>query len=107
MKTPDDNHDPLDDLLRRASQDARRGEWLREASRGLEARVLRRIARPETWAEAVFSLTSWRPLAAAAAVVVIVALWAGRGVADVFNDEWIATQTGGGPGETEPGDFDF
>jgi hypothetical protein len=104
MKTPD--HDPLDTLLRDAAHDPRRGEWMREAARGLEARVLRRLAQPETWAEAVFSLTSWRPLAAAVAVVLLVGVWTGGSVADVFDDDWLAIEAAGDTGET-PDNFDF
>ena len=107
MKIPDNNNDGLDDMLRGAAQDPRRGEWLRDAARGLEARVLRRIAKPESWAEAIFSLTSWRPLAAAVAMVLLTGIWAGRGVTDVFNDDWLASQTGGDPGEAVTVDFDF
>ena len=106
MKMPDEEEE-LDALLRAAAGDPRPDGWVHDASRGLEARVLRRIAKPETWAEAIFSLTSWRPLAVAAAVVLIIGLWTGRSVADVFNDDWIATQTGGDPGETASDDYEF
>jgi hypothetical protein len=104
MKTPD--HDPLDTLFRDAAGDSRRDEWMRDAARGMEGRVLRRIARPETWAEAVFSLTSWRPLAAALFLVLIIGAWTGRGVADVFNDDWLTVHASAEPGEPSE-DFDF
>lgn len=104
MKTPDD--DSLDSLLRDAARDPRRREWMHDAARGLEARVLQRIARPETWAEAVFSLTSWRPLAAAAALLLLAGLWTGRSVADVFNDDWLAARTTDEAAEVSE-DFDF
>ena len=91
MKTAN-NDDQLDALLRDAARDARPGEWVRAAGRGLEARVLKRIAKPESWTEAIFSLTSWRPLAAAVGAVLIVGAWSGRGAADVFNEDWLTTQ---------------
>ena len=106
MNKPDAD-EQLDALLRGAAEDPRRGEWLRDAARGLEARVLRRIARPESWAEAIFSLTSWRPLAAAVAVVLLVGLWTGRSVTDVFNDDWLAAQTAPEDGAAESETFDF
>jgi hypothetical protein len=93
MKTPDDGK--LDALLREAAGDSRPAAWVCDASRGMEARVLKRIARPESWAEAVFSLTSWRPLAAAALAVVAIALWSGRSAADVFSEEWLTSHTAG------------
>lgn len=102
MKSPDEN---LDDLLRRAAPDPRRTDWIRRASRGLEARVLQRLAQPQSWSEALFSLTSWRPLAAAAALVLAVAAFTGRGVTDVFDDDWLTLQT---PDADPAGaDFDF
>ena len=106
MNKPDPDQQ-LDALLRGAAEDPRRSEWLRDAARGLEARVLQRLARPESWTEAVFSLTSWRPLAAAVAVVLLIGLWTGRGVADVFNDDWLAAQAGTDAETAEPETFDF
>lgn len=103
MKTPDEN---LDSLLRDASRDPRPDGWIRHAARGMEARVLQRIAQPESWAEAIFSLTSWRPLAAAILTVLLIGAWTGRSVADVFNDDWLTVQTAD---DTDPGAdvFDF
>jgi hypothetical protein len=91
MKTPEE--DNLDALLHRAARDDRPAEWASDVSRGMEARVLKRIARPESWGEAVFSLSSWRPLAAAAAAVLAIAAWSGRNTADVFNEDWLMSQT--------------
>ena len=91
MKTPND--DKLEALLRDANADPRPGEWIRNAARGMEARVLQRLAQPESWAEAIFSLTSWRPLAAALVAVVIIGAWSGRSITDVFNEDWLTTQT--------------
>ena len=91
MKTPDD--DNRDDLLREASGDTRPHAWVRDASRGMEARVLKRLASPESWTDAILSLTSWRPLAAAAVAVVVIGAWSGRNTADVFNEDWLTSQT--------------
>lgn len=90
MKPTDDR---LDSLLRDARQDPRPLSRTAAAARGLEARVLQRLARPESWAEAIFSLTSWRPLAAALVTVAAIALFTGGGAADVFSDEWLHSQT--------------
>lgn len=92
-------HDP-EELLRLARTDDRPAGWVTSAARGLEARVLQRLAQPETWTEALFSLTSWRPLAAAVLTVVIISLWTGRGVAEVFNDDWLTSQTADESSET-------
>lgn len=108
MKTPGDPD--LDSLLREAAGDPRPADWTHTVSRGLEARVLQRLARPESWAEAIFSLTSWRPLAAAAAVVLAVGVWGGRSAMDVFNEDWLTTQSAEPEGGlTSPGldEFDF
>lgn len=94
MKTPEDG--PLDALLREAAGDSRPAAWVCDASRGMEARVLQRIARPASWAEALFSLTSWRPLAAAALAVVAIGLWSGRSTVDVFSEEWLTSHTAEG-----------
>lgn len=103
MKTPDEE---LDNLLRDAAADTRPGSWIRDAARGMEARVLQRLAQPESWAEAIFSLTSWRPLVAAVIAVVIIGAWTGTSVADVFDEDWITLQS---PEPPEAGieDFDF
>ena len=90
MKTPDEN---LDSLLRAAARDPRPADWISRAARGMEARVLQRLARPESWAEALFSLTSWRPLAAAVVLVLLIGAWTGSGIMDVFNDDWLTLQT--------------
>jgi hypothetical protein len=92
MNPPDD--DPLDTLLRAAAADSRPAAWTSDAARGMEARVLKRIARPESWSEALLSMTSWRILAAAAAAVVVIGVWSGRNTADVFNEEWLSSHTG-------------
>lgn len=101
MKTPDEN---LDHLLSHAAHDPRPDSWIHRASRGLEARVLQRLARPQSWSEALFSLTSWRPLAAAAALVFAIAAFTGRGVTDVFDDDWLSLQT---PDATDPASAGF
>jgi len=109
MKTPDD--EKLDTLLRNAAGDARPDEWARDAARGLEARVLQRITQPESWKEAVVSLSSWRPLAAAAFTVLVICVWSGRGAVDVFNDDWLTTRAvqdpDTGAGATEFDDINF
>ncbi len=103
MKTPDED---LDNLLRNAAADPRRGSWIRDAARGMEARVLQRLTQPESWAEAIFSLTSWRPLVAAVIAVVIIGAWTGSSVADVFDEDWITLQS---PEEPDAGmeDLEF
>jgi hypothetical protein len=93
MNPSDD--DKLDAFLRAAADDPRPGEWSRAAARGLESRVLKRIAKPGSWSDAVFSLTSWRPLAAATAVVLLIGAWSARSVAEVFDDDWLTSQTAG------------
>jgi hypothetical protein len=85
-----DHH--LDDLLRKAARDERPATWAATATRGLEARVLQRLHRPASWSDALFALNSWRPLAAAAAVVAITGFWSAPALADVMDDEWLATQ---------------
>jgi hypothetical protein len=91
MKTPEE--DKLDALLREAAEDSRPLTWVDDASRGMEARVLQRIARPESWADAVFSMASWRPIAAAVLAVAAAGVWCGRNTADVFNEDWLTSQT--------------
>ena len=97
MNPSDD--DKLDALLRAASADSRPDDWARAAARGLEARVFKRIAKPESWTDAFFSRTSWRPRAAAAAAVILIGAWSARSVAVVFNDDWITSQTASEPDE--------
>ena len=82
-----------DRLLRTAAGDTRPAQWAHTAARGLEARVLARLARKESWAEAAFGLASWRPLLASAGLVAIAAVWAGGSAAQVWDDEWLAGQT--------------
>jgi|GEM_PF-5527340 len=107
MKTPDDD-DELDALFKDAARDTRQVEWTRNAARGLEARVLKRIARPESWNEAIFSLSSWRPLAAAAFAVLAIGAWSARSAVDVFNEDWLTTQTVEDPDSgTEFDDMEF
>lgn len=103
MKTPDEK---LNALLRDASADPRPGSWIRDAARGMEVRVLQRLAKPETWSEAIFSLTSWRPLAAAVIAVLLIGAWTGNSITDVFDEDWITLQT---PEEPDAGmeDFEF
>ena len=96
----------MESLLRAAAADDRREAWIRSASRGLESRVLQRLSKPESWSEALFYLASWRPLAAAAMVVLAVGAWTGRSVADVFNDDWLTSQTAEEPG-TSVDDLEF
>lgn len=109
MNPPDDNH--LDALLRAAAADSRPAAWTSDAARGMEARVLKRIARPESWGEAVLSMTSWRTLAAAAVAVIAIGVWSGRNTADVFNEEWLSSHTGAehedGLPATGPDDLEF
>ncbi len=90
MKTPDEN---LDALLRGAAADPRIDPWIRDAARGMETRVLQRLARPESWSEALFSLTSWRPLAAAVVAVLLIGAWSGSSITDVLDEDWITLQT--------------
>ena len=89
MKTPADHE--LDALLRAAAGDDRPDAWSASVVRGLEARVLLRLARPISWGDALFSLNSWRPLAAAAVIALAAAVWSAPAVADVLNDDWLAT----------------
>lgn len=90
MKTPDEK---LDNLLRDAAADPRPASWIRDAARGMEARVLQRFAQPESWSEALFSLTSWRPLAAAIVAVLLIGAWTGNSITDVFDEDWITLQS--------------
>lgn len=87
MKPTDEE---LDKLLQAAGRDHRPGDWAHEAARGLEARVLARLARRESWSEAVFGLVSWRPLLASAGLVAMAAIWAGGSAAQLWDDEWLA-----------------
>lgn len=103
MNPPDKE---LNNLLRDAAADPRRDSWLRDAARGMEARVIQRLAQPESWAEAIFSLTSWRPLAAAIVAVLVIGAWTGTSVADVFDEDWITLQSPDEPGSS-PDDFEF
>ena len=100
------HNDRLEALLQAAAADERRETWIRSASRGLEARVLQRLARPESWSEALFSLASWRPLAVAVVVVLAAGAWSGRSITDVFNDDWLTSQTAEEPG-TSVDDLEF
>jgi anti-sigma-K factor RskA len=84
--------DELDQLLREVRSDQRPGDWAQGISRGLEARVLARLARRESWAEALFGLASWRPLFASAAAVAVLALWSGGAAAQLWDDTWLATE---------------
>ena len=103
MKTPDEK---LDALLRDAAADPRPGTWIRDAARGMETRVLQRLAQPESWGEALFSLTSWRPLAAAIIAVIVIGAWTGHSIIDVFDEDWLTLQA---PEEQAPGmdDLEF
>lgn len=82
----------LDDLLRKAARDERPATWAATATRGLEARVLQRLSRPPSWGDALFSLSSWRPLAAAAALAAATGFWSAPALAEIMDDEWIASQ---------------
>jgi hypothetical protein len=82
----------LDELLRRAARDERPAAWAASATRGLEARVLQRISRPPSWGDALFSLSSWRPLAAAATLAAATGFWSAPALAEIMDDEWIASQ---------------
>jgi hypothetical protein len=82
----------LDQLLATAALDDRPASWAATATRGLEARVLQRLHHPASWTDALFALNSWRPLAAAAAVVAITGFWSAPALADVMDDEWLASQ---------------
>ena len=90
MKTPDEK---LDALLRDAGADPRPTIWIHDAARGMESRVLQRLAQPESWSEALFSLTSWPPLAAAVVAVLLIGAWSGDSITDVFDEDWITLQT--------------
>ncbi len=87
MKTPGDNE--LDELLRLAARDTRPADWERSVARGLEGRVQQRLQRAPSWAEALFSMDSWRPAVVSAFIALAAAGWAARPVMDLCDDEWV------------------
>ena len=103
MKTTDEK---LDALLLDAAADPRPASWINEVARGMETRILQRLAQPESWSEALFSLTSWRPLAAAVIAVLLIGAWSGNSITDVFDEDWITLQTQEDPDATMQ-DFEF